>query len=80
MRAPWRLIISTTLTLHNSHGALIESGAGVLKATDALCDPQPKGCDIVEHLGAERCNRILDARWYFGEDFAGDESVAFEAA
>jgi hypothetical protein len=46
----------------------------------ALCDPQPKWCDIVEHLGAERCNSIFDAGRYFGEDLAGDEAIAFEAA
>ena len=54
--------------------------AGVLKPMDAFRDPQPKGCDVVEHLSAERCNSIFDAGRNFGEDLAGDEPVALETA
>ena len=39
-----------------------------------------RGCDVVEHLGAERSDCVLDAGRDLGEDLAGDEAVAFEAA
>jgi hypothetical protein len=35
---------------------------------------------LVEHLAAERCDRILDAGRRFGEDRACDEAIALAGA
>ena len=59
---------------------MVERGSAVLKALDALCHPEPEGCDVVEHLGTEGRDGVFNPWRNLGKDLARYESVALQSA
>src|ERR1700677_2641642 len=74
------LATRTSVLLSGPESAMVERGSAVLKAMDALCHPEPEGCDVVEHLGPQGRDCVFNPGRNLGKDLARDESVALHSA